>query len=293
VSLQLEGGELSAGEHVISPTFAMTSEVTVTPLDLPSSPGLEVLHTLEASLRFDTAVQDLGVADLYVEGLAAHGAGRLATDLAIKGGRLMPRSSVEAWLPGADIKVDGYRFTGDSLAKLSVAEGGDTPTAHGSLHGDLAVPWLGKEPVSGSLSDVSGDLVFVDNDLSRGLRVRRLHALLGEVRVSDVGAITERVGALVPIVAPLVLGKGPLTASATAHVTPDYELVRLKHLKLGNAELEGAAVSAANGWSGAAAGHFGPLPLGLRLRESKLETVPFPSSTWLREELVKAGIGPD
>jgi hypothetical protein len=290
--LLLDGGELSAGDHVISSALTARVTVTIDPVDLPSSPGLRVLHTLTTSIHFDTPIEDLGVADLYLDSLRAHGAGRLTADLQVAGGRLLPGSSLEAWLPGADAQVEGLRLTADAHGKLSVSEDANVPTVHATLSGALRVPLLGKEAVA-ALSDVTATVVLVDNDVSRGLSLQRLHAVLGEARVRDARAVTAAVGSVVPLVAPAVLGDGPLVASATSYVTPEYTLVRLKSLQQGGAELQGAVVSSANGWNGAAFGHFGVIPLGLRVKNSKFQSALFVAQPWLGDELLKAGIKPE
>ena len=293
VLLHLDGGELSAGEHVLSSGLTARMALTMAPVDLPSSPGLRVLHTLTTAIHFDTALEDLGVADLYLDGLRARGAGRLAADLQIAGGKLIPTSSLEAWLSGADVQVEDYGFKGDAHAKLSAEGDAQAPVVHATMSGALSVPLPGKKAVVADLSDVTAKLVLVDGDVSRGLRLQHLGAVLGEARVHDARAVTSAVGSVVPLIGPLVMGDGPLVLSATAYVTPEYSLVRLKHLQQGAAAFEGAAVDSANGWNGAAAGHFGPVPLGLRLRDSKLETVPFASFPWLGVELLKLGIKPE
>ena len=130
-------------------------------------------------------------------------------------------------------------------------------------------------------------------DLSQGLKVEHLSANLPEARVADTRVVTREAGRLVPVLAPAILGNGPLVASASAYMTPEYTLVRLKKMQQGAAQIEGAAVPSAKGWNGALAGKFGTIPLGLRLRDGKVESVLFPPPTWLGVELLKAGIKPD
>jgi hypothetical protein len=288
--LQLQGGTLSAGEHPISSAFALRAAVTIAPVDLATSPGLRVLHTLTASIQLDTELENLGAAELYLDGLRTEGRATLSADLQIVDGRLGSGSSVEASLPETKAAVEGYKFAGDTHLKLLVAD--DQPKVLASLTGALTVPLFGTEFVTAALSGVTAEVVFNDNDLSIGLSLRRLSAALAEARVRDARVITRNVGNLVPLFAPVVLGEGPLVASATAYVIPEYALVRVKHLQLGDAELEGAAVAGALGWTGAAFGHFGKIPLGLRLRNDKLESVPFAVHSWLGVELLKAGIKP-
>jgi hypothetical protein len=290
--VQFDGGELSAGEHRIALAFTARLDLTLGHVDLPSSPGLRIFHTLSGTVAFDTMIEDLGAAALYVDGLGAQGTGRLIADLEIDGGRLTPHSSIGLSLSGSHVQLEGFDFTGDTHAKLWVTEDAQVPMARATLKGKLRVP-LAKEFVDADLSDVAADLVLADNDLSSGFGLKWLQATLGEARVQDARPVTRKVGGIVPLAAKLVLGDGPLVASATARVTPGRALVRLERAKLGGAELEGAAVAGAHGWAGAAAGAFGAVPLGLRLKEGKLGAVPLVSPSWLGDELGKLGIGPE
>lgn len=95
-----------------------------------------------------------------------------------------------------------------------------------------------------------------------------------------------------PVIAPAVLGDGPLTATATATVMPQYTLLRVERSKLGDATLEGSALYAGGRWSGAAAGRFGQLHLGLFLSDAGFGYRPFIGGEWLPGELAKAGIQP-
>lgn len=298
--LDLDGGELRAGEHVISSAFALNAEVTIAPVDLRASPGVRVLQALTTSIHFDTALEDLGAAELYLDGLGAHGSGRLSAALEIAGGRLKPGSTLEASLPGTSLQFEGQRFTGDTHATFSVGDVGDVanePTLLASLRGALSLKLPDMKVVEAGLSEVSAKAILADDDLSSGLSLKRLYAVVGEASVPDARPVTGTIAKLVPffakIFAQIVLGNGPLVASATAYVTPEYTLVRLKHLQLGDAELEGAAVPGADGWTGAAAGHFGSIPLGLRLHHNTVETVLFAPSSWLGFELLKVGIEPE
>ncbi len=290
--LELEGGKLTAGDTVVSSALGARVEVTVTPTDLVSATGLGIFRTLSSSIQFDAALDDLGVADLYVDGLRTRGAGRLKADVRMSNGKLLPGSSLEAFLPATDLRVAGYHFSGPAQAKFTVSGDSAGATAGATLSGTLDVPWFGKELAQAALSNVTGELAFVDNDLAQGLRVRRLHAGLGEARMRDARAVAQTAGAFLPIAAPIVLGNGPLVASATLDVT-DHPVVRLERLTLGSAELQGAAFSGTKGWTGATTGHFGALQLGFRLRDSKPESVPFPEPGWLARELAKLGIGAD
>ncbi len=289
--LLLQGGQLDVGEHVVSRAVTARAEVTIAPVDLTSSPGPRVVRALTASMRLDAGLDDLGAAGLYQSGLDVRASGKVSAELRVEDGRLRPGTAIELWLPAADAQLAGYRFTGDCHATLGVLGPAEVPIAGATARGVLLVPLFEKKaPLVAALSGLSGELAFADNDLSQGLSLGRLHAVLGEARVRDAQLVTQTVGAVVPLIAPAVLGDGPLVASATAHVTPEYTLVRLGQLKLGASLLEGAAVTGPHGWNGAAAGRFGLIPIGFRLRGGKLETVPFVGTGWLDAELKRAGI---
>jgi hypothetical protein len=288
--LRLDGGKLEVGDHLISSSFAAQAKVAIAPVDLPSSPGLRVLHTLDASIHCESSIEDLGAADLYLAGLRAEGAARVVAELQIADAKLMPGSSLDARLTGTRVAFQGYQFTGDAHAQITVPGEVRAPTVNAALTGTVRVPVPGREPVVAAISGLTVELVFANNDLLREMPLDRLHAVLGEARVRDARAVTEAAGAAVPVLAPLVLGQGPLVVSATAHVTPDYKLIRIKSLTLGNGELAGAAISGPGGWNGAAAGHFADVPIGLQLRNNKIQVTPFTSSAWLGAELLKEGI---
>lgn len=289
-TLNLQGGELSAGGHRLSTSFSALLHVSISPADLPSSGGLRVLRTLDGSLTFDAAVEDLGVADLYRPGLRARGTGRVRANLQVAHGKLMPGSELEVGLRGADLSLRGYVFRGQADARLSVSRPAASPFAQATVTGVLRIPLRGDESVAASLSGLTAELAFVDNDLSRGLRFAQMKALLGEARVRDARAITRQVGAVIPVLTSAVLGNGPLVGKASAEATSAAVLVRIKELHLGGAALQGAVRGGDQGWNGAAAGHFGGVALGLRLRQGKLEGVPLTPVPWLAEELLKVGI---
>ena len=293
--LQLDGGKLTAGEKVVSSQLNARIAVTLAPTDLPSAPGLRILRGLASVVQFDTAIDDLGVADLYVDGLRTRGEGRLAANLRIADGKLLSGSTLEVLLPATELQLTGYHFKGASRAKLTLASDTTGAEANATLEGTVDVPWFGSAPARAAVTRVTGQLALTNNDLTQGFHLRRLHAALGEARVQDARAITRTAGTFLPIAAPVVLGEGPLVAAATLDVSDvaDHPLVRLENLTLGKAEVHGAAYAGTEGWTGAAAGHFGALQLGFRSRDSKPESVPFPDPGWLAHELAKLGIRPD
>ena len=64
-------------------------------------------------------------------------------------------------------------------------------------------------------------------------------------------------------------------------------------MKLGGAQLVGAARSGPKGWNGAGAGAFGKIPIGVVVKNSSLSGQGFISDQWLPSELDKAGIKPE
>jgi hypothetical protein len=291
-TLELQGGALSAGEHVVAPALTARATVSIAPVELSYSMGSALLSALSASMVLDTDLEDLGVLGLYTAAAQARGAVAIKADLRVSSGLLMQGSFLEAKLPRLNLRASGVTFAGAARARLEVEGEQQTPTVNASLAGELGLP-LKDEVVKAALTEVSAAAMLVSNDLAAGPALDHLFVTLGEARVVDARAITGAVSKLVPVFAPMVLGEGPLVASATAYVTPKYSLLRLKHLKLGDAELEGAVVPGANGLSGAMAGHFGTIPVGLRLKGAQVESVLFAPNAWLGVELRKAGIEPD
>lgn len=55
--LELEGGKLTAGPHLISSRFTMEAQATIAPADLLGSPGLLILRAVSCAVHFDTALE--------------------------------------------------------------------------------------------------------------------------------------------------------------------------------------------------------------------------------------------
>lgn len=293
VVLQLQGGELSIGDLPLAPELHARLQVAVALVDLGESPGLRVLQALTASLKFETPISNLASADLYLEGARFRGTGLVKANVDIAGGHLSPSSTAQVRIDSSSVVMKGIQFNGDVQAALTISDDTLAPTVAVNLTGVLNAPLFPKDSVTAVLSDSSAKLVFSGNRLADGLTLSRMSAVVGEARVTDTRAITRFVTKLVPVVAPIVMGYGTLLASVTAYVTPEYTLVRLQHLRMGDVAIEGAAVPSAQGWNGAFYGNFGIVPVGLRLRDDKLVPVMFPTLSWLGTELTLAGIHPE
>jgi hypothetical protein len=168
--------------------------------------------------------------------------------------------------------------------RLWVEPGAPDVSARIALGGDVAVPWLAPARVSAALSGATAELLLHGTDLSAGLTLLRLRGALAEARVRDARAVTRAVSSKVPLLAPLVLGAGPLVLSGSAEVTPEVTILRLLHARLGGAKLHGAARTGRDGWRGAAGGQLA-VPFGLRLRGGAVSAVPLAPAGWLEREL--------
>jgi hypothetical protein len=288
--VELDGGVLSAGAHVLSSSFTARISMALPPVDLIATPGLQVLEGLGASIHIEAAIEDLGAVDLYAQGLKARGHGRLAAHLQIQAGRLQPGSALEASLLAVDARLRGYQFAGHGQLKLEVKE--HAPGFKGALQGTLRVPFPGAASALVHLSDFTTEVVLAEETPAPNLRLERLTARLGSARIEDASAISSWVGTRVPVVGPAVLGGGPFLASATARITPASTLVRLERASLGSATFAGAAVARGGDWKGSVAGRFGLIPLGLELRDGSVKGVPFAPPGWLSASLRAAGIAP-
>jgi hypothetical protein len=292
-TLTLAGGALTVGERTLASQVVASVAIAIAPVDLQANPGLEFLDSLTVAARLDVTLADLGVADLYVDGLRLRGRGQLSARVALAGGQLGALTSATLSLHQLEAGFGASHFGGDLEASAEIAEEGRAPLGHLALSGSATGDVADAGQVTAHLSGGSAELVLAGTSLAEAATLRRLSVSVGEVKVVNAMPLTRRVAVIVPILAQMVLGAGPLLASGTAYVTPEYTLVRLKHIRLGDAMLEGAAVNGANGWTGAVAGNFGAVKVGLRLHGGKVESVIFAPPRWLDTQLISAGIQPD
>jgi hypothetical protein len=291
--LSLEGGKLTQGMNkIVSRAFVMRAETHIHPIDLQENVDQHVLRTLDAHVTFETKVEDASIVDAYLPGLKVHGTPHVIADVRSSFGRLMPGSRIEVKVNDGAVDYHKWHFIGNGEAKLSVTDKTLTPIVRSTIEGELGVPLLkGQPPIDATVEGFTGTLSLADNRFSEGLHLGALHAET-EAKVDDTRSLTGAFGQKVPLVGHAILGDGPLTAIASAHLTPGYRLVRVRRLALGHAQLEGALRNGPGGWSGAATGRFSAVPMGFRVRENALSAVPFVSSRWLDSELDQAGIEP-
>jgi hypothetical protein len=292
-TLTLSGGALTVGERTLASQVVASAAIAIAPVDLQANPGLEFLDSVTVAASVDATLDDLGVADLYVDGLRLRGRGQLSVRVALAASQLGALTSATLSLRQLEARYGQYHFGGDVEASAAVAHDGGEPMGHLTMSGSATGDVADAGQVTAQLTGGSAELVLAGPSFAEAATLRRLSVSVGEVKVVDARPLTRRVALIVPVLAPMVLGRGPLIASGTAFVTPGYTLVRLKHGALGDAMLVGAAVNGANGWTGAMAGNFGLIKVGLKLRGGKLESVIFAPPQWLDTELVSAGIQPD
>jgi hypothetical protein len=288
-TLTLEGGTLTAGEHVVASKFSMRAEVAIGNYDIPNMPGSMVLGAISGSARIDTELTDVSAANLYLPGLKASGPGTLSMELHLVAGRLIPGTQLDVKLPALHAAYGAARYDGSFNATFRVAAQTQTPVASAVAAGLVTATIEGNRFVT-RVSGATGELALTGNDLVPGLALRLLHGEVAEARVEDARPIKALVTSRVPIILPQLLGDGPLVASLSADVVPGRTLVRLGSAHYGEGEMHGLARLSAGAWNGAAAGHVGPLRLGLRLKDDSLGVQPLIGDDWLDAELTRAGI---
>ena len=287
-TLRLDGGALSAGPYLLSSRFIIRADTTIAPVDLLGAEPIAVLGALTAYVRTEVRVQTLGFARLYVDDVELDGTAFVSVDLAIRQGRVSRDSTVKVRLENLRGTSQGFAFSGSAL--LAAA-----PTAAGGLgmtmktSGELVTPLIGATPLRVLLEGATAELSLGTAELAALPAFESLSARV-DAEAPDARPITSITSRYVPVIAPAVLGNGPITATATATVRPGYALVRVRESKLGDASLEGSALWAGGRWRGAAAGRFGRLPLGLFLDEKGFGYRPFIGDDWLPKELQEAGI---
>lgn len=291
-SMSFAGGRLTGGEHVLLPRFVASLQLTVAPVALGGAAPGGVLGAFSAAVRCATQLGDLGVAELYLDDVAVRGAGWLMLDLKAREGRVTEGSTASVSLHSLEARGAGFRLAGAAELGVSVTGEGKL-RVQAAVPGTLTTPPLDELPLVVALTGVTGELLLDSNDLGAPPGLERLTARVDQARSDDVKAVTQAAGKYVPVIAPAVLGNGPLTGELTVTVTPKYALLRLKRSNLGAANLSGAMLHDDEGWNGAAAGNFDKLNLGLVVKSGKFGYHPFIGKDWLAAETARAGIWPE
>jgi hypothetical protein len=198
-------------------------------------------------------------------------------------------------MESARAEVAGFAYAGAPRLTASLdVNGKDEPGVariHATVPGAVTVPVSHGGHARVDLTGLRADGTLSGNDIAEGITLDNLDARLEEARVVDARSIGSAVmGSLASFFIQPLLGDGPLAGSAAVDMRKDVTIARVRYASLGLAEMRGAARTSTGGWDGAAAGHIGFLPIGVRLKNSKTEVALFVSDAWLDTELAAAGI---
>ena len=294
--LTLDGGELRAGPHIVSKDLRLRLGTTVESFDVQALHGMQVFRPISATVQLEAKDFSPALLALYVQGLTARGAGSLAADVRIESGRFGNGTRVDLKMESARAEMGGFVYEGapQLAAYLDMAEKEepDRPRVQVTVPGSVVVP---VSPGGDARVDLTGLIVHVTlsgRDIAESITLEKLDARLEEARVLDARAIRLATLGNTPLafMSPTLLGDGPLVASGAVDGRKTVTIALLHHARLGLAEMRGAARTSKGGWDGAAAGHIGFLPIGVRLRSSKTEVELFVSDLWLAAEIAAAGI---
>jgi len=257
---------------------------------------MQVFRPVSATVQLEAKDFSPALLALYVQGLTARGAGSLVADVRIESGRFGSGTRVDVKIESARAEMGGFVYEGapQLAAYLDMAEKDepDVPRVQVTVPGSVVVP---VSPGGYARVDLTGLIAHVSlsgRDIAESITLDKLDARLEEARVLDARAIRSATLGKTPLafMSPTLLGDGPLVASGAVDGRKTVTIALLHHARLGLAEMRGAARTSKGGWDGAAAGHIGFLPIGVRLRSSKTEVELFVSDVWLAAEIAAVGI---
>jgi len=293
--LTLDGGELRSGPHVVSKDLRLRLGTTVESFDVQALSGMQVFRPVSATVQLEAKDFSPALLALYVHGLTARGAGSLVADVRVESGRFGSGTRVDLKMESARAEMKDFVYNGapQLAASFDMAEKDEpgVPRVHATVPGSLVVPVPHGGNARVDLTGLRADVTLSGHDITESITLEKLSARIEEARVVDARAIGSAVMGNMPLYfTPPPLGDGPLVASGAVDKRKDVTIARLRHARLGLAEMRGAARTSKSGWDGAAAGHIGFLPIGVRLKSSKTEVELFVSDDWLDAELAAAGI---
>lgn len=292
--LLLEGGVLRAGPHVVSEDLRLRVNATVDRFDVPALDGMQVFRPISGAVKLEARDFSPALLALYVPGLTARGAGRLIVDVPIASGRVGNGARVDLEMEAMRAAVRGFVYDGAPTIAASFDAATDraaVPRIHVKAPGSLVVPIPPDGAARVDLLGLRAAVTLSGHDVADGITLEMLSARLEEGRVLDARDVAAAVTGSMPLFfVPLLLGRGPLVFSGGVDSRKDVTIARLLHARLGVGELRGAARTSKGGWDGAAAGRFGFLPIGVRLRDGETEVALFVSRDWLDAELAATGI---
>ncbi len=290
-SASFEGGTLTAGEHVIFPSFEAKVRTTIAKADV-SGPPERILPKLTASVHTRTRLESLGAIGLYVDGVKLEGGGPMELDVEIVDGKIRPVSAARLTLDRLHGRALGMKFDGGATVDVGVSEAGRL-IAKLATNGRFSPPAIGGETIALEVKNAKAQAWLTSADLTAPPRFGGARASLEEARADDVRPLVKLAGKYVPVIAPAVLGEGPLTVEAKAKVSGKRTVITLEKAQCGAASLTGAVVQDETGWNGAAHGKFDLLSLALKLDRTKFGFEPIAGDGWLAAQLQRAGIDGD
>lgn len=293
--LTLDGGKLRAGSHVVSKDLRLRLGATVESSDVQSLDGSQVFRPVSATLNLEARDFSPGLLALYVPGLSARGSGTLDADLRLESGRLGIGARLGLAMENARAEMSGFVYEGAPQIAASFGPSGvgepDAPVVRATVPGSLVVPIAPDGSARVELRGLRVNATLSGHDLAEGIALEMLTARIAEARVIDARDIGTAVKGSMPLFfIPPLLGDGPLIASVAVDRRKDVTIARLRHARLGVAEIQGAARTSNGGWDGAASGRFGFVPIGVRLKDGKTSVALFVSDGWLDKELALSGI---
>jgi hypothetical protein len=294
-ALSLDGGELRAGPHVVTKDLALRVTTTVEPFDVQALDGMQVFRPVDATVQIEAKDFSPGLLALYLEGLTAMGTGRLALDVRVESGRLGDGSRAKLEMGNVRASMDGYVYEGAPRLEVSfdgARNDAAVPRLHAAVPGSVVVPVGAKGSARVDLTGLRADGTLSGNDVAEGISLENLDARLEEARIVDASAICSAILGHTPLsfVSPVLLGNGPLVASAAVDRRRTVTVALLRFARLGLGEVRGAARTSPGGWDGAMAGHLGLVPVGVRLKGGKATVALFVADAWLDAELAATGI---
>lgn len=290
-SVSFEGGRLTAGEHVLFESFEAKVRTTIAKADV-SGPPDRILPKLTASVHTRSRLESLGAIGLYVDGVDLKGGGPLELDVEIVNGKIRPVSAARVQLERLRGRAMGMKFDGASTIEVGVSPS-HKPFAKLVTNGRFSPPAIGGETIALEVKNAKAEAWLTSADLAAPPRFGGARASLEEARADDVRPLVKLAGKYVPVIAPAVLGEGPLTVQAKAKASGKRTVITLEKAQCGAASLTGAVAQDETGWNGAAHGKFDLLSLALKLDETKFGFEPIAGDGWLAAQLERAGIEGD
>ncbi len=287
-SLSFDGGRLTAGEHVIFPRFEAKVRTTIAKADV-SGPPDRIFPKLTASLQTSTPLAGLGFVGFYADGLVLEGGGPFQANIDIVDGKVRPSTTVHLAIDELKARALGMKVAGKTTFDAAVSEKG-RPVLKVVAKGALTTPPLQEETLTIDIGTTIAEAWLSTADLAAPPELERFTVVMPDARANDARPLTRLAGKYVPLIAPAVLGDGPLTLSAKARIAPSRVVITLDRAALGAAGVSGAVLQSETGWNGAALGAFDKLKLGFTLQRTKFGFEAIANETWLGEALKGHGI---